>query len=82
MTQEYGDRLMDISAQGQDIFTDFDVLNEAGKLELVRLPHDRCSTSVLTASHVSMQWQSLCGQGWLCRKFLEKRVMSLKRAHI
>ena len=31
-TLEAGDRLMDISAQGQDIFTDFDVLNEAGEL--------------------------------------------------
>ena len=25
-------------------------------------PHERCSTGVLTASHVSMQWQSSCGQ--------------------
>ena len=63
MTLEAGDRLMDISAQGQDIFTDFDVLNEAGKLELMHLPHDHCSTGVLTATQHAVA--KLMRSGWL-----------------
>ena len=59
---EAGDRLMDVTAQGQDVFTDFDILSEAGKLGLIHPPHERCSTGVLTATHISMQWQSSCGQ--------------------